>query len=239
MPIADLPSIEITAESIKYDGVPIADVRAVDPRINKDAPVFKIEALFAKIEADVKRDRAVTAPITIVGPRVVRPVDTTSIEVVNKVLSTILVGGGDFVLAASKDQSWRLLNLVSVPVVPVPRGTGGGWNVRKSRTPRFDDESVQLSILVQPDRIWVGLSRVNEFQDIPALANKQPDLEKLRKTLKAHKASAFFADRNDIEIAGEQVTYLEVVRAIDIARDVGFIDFRMTPATGLAARPQL
>src|SRR5438045_8415553 len=30
-----------------------------------------------------------------------------------------------------------------------------------------DDERVTLSVLVQSDRIWVGLSRVNEFQDIP------------------------------------------------------------------------
>src|SRR5499426_4376456 len=30
-----------------------------------------------------------------------------------------------------------------------------------------DDERVILSVLVQSDRIWVGLSRVNEFQEIP------------------------------------------------------------------------
>src|SRR4026209_166870 len=36
-----------------------------------------------------------------------------------------------------------------------------------------DDEHVTLSVLVQSDRIWVGLSRVNEFQDIPKKADDQ------------------------------------------------------------------
>src|SRR5512147_1228460 len=65
-----------------------------------------------------------------------------------------------------------------------------------------DDEHVTLSVLVQSDRIWVGLSRVNEFQEIPKKGDSQ-DWEKLETTLKEHKASAFFADRSNIEVAGE------------------------------------
>ena len=57
-----------------------------------------------------------------------------------------------------------------------------------------------LSVLVQADRIWVGLSRVNEFQEIPKKGDEQ-DWEKFETTLKEHKASAFFADRSDIEVA--------------------------------------
>src|SRR6476469_2434783 len=41
-----------------------------------------------------------------------------------------------------------------------------------------DDEHVTLSVLVQSDRIWVGLSRVNEFQPIPKLASGEHDWEK-------------------------------------------------------------
>src|SRR3954466_13907018 len=59
-----------------------------------------------------------------------------------------------------------------------------------------DDEHVTLSVLVQSDRIWVGLSRVNEFVDIPKKADDQ-DWDKLETTLKEHKASAFFSDRSD------------------------------------------
>ena len=51
-----------------------------------------------------------------------------------------------------------------------------------------------LSVLVQSDRIWVGLSRVNEFQEIPKKGDEQ-DWEKFETTLKEHKTSAFFADR--------------------------------------------
>jgi len=68
-----------------------------------------------------------------------------------------------------------------------------------------DDERVILSVLVQSDRIWVGLSRVNEFQDIPKKGDDQ-DWEKLETTLKEHKSSTFFEQRSDLEIAAESTT---------------------------------
>ena len=106
-----------------------------------------------------------------------------------------------------------------------------------------DDEHVTLSVLVQSDRIWVGLSRVNEFQEIPKKGDEH-DWEKFETTLKEHKASAFFADRSDIEIAGEStsqspVQYDWVIRAMDLAVKVGFIDVGLTDPAGLAARPQM
>ena len=106
-----------------------------------------------------------------------------------------------------------------------------------------DDEHVTLSVLVQADRIWVGLSRVNEFQEIPKKGDQQ-DWEKFETTLKEHKASAFFADRSDIEVAGESttqspVTYQDVIHAMDVAVKVGFIDVGLTDPAGLAARPQM
>src|SRR3954452_7429650 len=66
-----------------------------------------------------------------------------------------------------------------------------------------DDERVILSVLVQSDRIWVGLSRVNEFQEIPKKGDQQ-DWERFESTLKEHKSSTFFSDRTDLEIAGER-----------------------------------
>jgi biopolymer transport protein ExbD len=106
-----------------------------------------------------------------------------------------------------------------------------------------DDEHVTLSVLVQADRIWVGLSRVNEFQDIPKKAEDQ-DWEKLESTLKEHKASAFFADRSDLEIAAEStiaapVEYQDIIHAMDVAVKVGFIDVGLSDPQGLAARPSL
>jgi len=106
-----------------------------------------------------------------------------------------------------------------------------------------DDEHVTLSVLVQSDKIWVGLSRVNEFQEIPKKVDDQ-DWDKLESTLKDHKASAFFTDRFDIEIAAEStaaapVKYQDVIHAMDLAVKVGFIDVGLSDPQGLAARPSL
>jgi biopolymer transport protein ExbD len=106
-----------------------------------------------------------------------------------------------------------------------------------------DDEHVTLSVLVQAERVWVGLSRVNEFQEIPK-KGEDHDWDKFETTLKEHKASAFFSDRSDIEIAGESTTqspveYNDVIRAMDVAIKVGFLDVGLTDPAGLAARPQM
>ena len=114
---------------------------------------------------------------------------------------------------------------------------------RDTQQVQQDDESVTLSVLVQSDRIWVGLSRVNEFQEIPKKGDEQ-DWEKLETTLKEHKASAFFADRTDIEVAGEStaqspVPYQDIIHAMDIAVRAGFQDVGLSDPQGLAARPSL
>ena len=106
-----------------------------------------------------------------------------------------------------------------------------------------DEEHVTLSVLVQADKIWVGLSRVNEFQEIPKKGDQQ-DWEKFETTLKEHKASAFFADRTDLEIAGEStaqspVPYQDIIHAMDVAVKVGFVDVGLSDPQGLAARPSL
>jgi biopolymer transport protein ExbD len=107
-----------------------------------------------------------------------------------------------------------------------------------------DDEHVTLSVLVQSDKIWVGLSRVNEFQDIPKLASGEHDWDKFEATIKQHKTSAFFADRTDLEIAAEStpaapVKYQDIIHAMDVAVKVGFVDVGLTDPNGLAARPSL
>jgi biopolymer transport protein ExbD len=105
-----------------------------------------------------------------------------------------------------------------------------------------DNEQVTLSVLVQADKIWVGLSRVNEFAEIPKKGEDQ-DWEKLESTLKEHKASAFFSDRADLEIAAESTTaapvkYQDIIHAMDLAVKVGFVDVGLSDPMGLAARPQ-
>jgi biopolymer transport protein ExbD len=107
-----------------------------------------------------------------------------------------------------------------------------------------DDERVTLSILVQADKIWVGVSRVNEFAEIPKLGQEH-DWEKLKKTLEDHrKPGGFFQDREDLEIAGEStlqspVRYQDIIRAMDYALIAGFKDVGLSDPQGLAARPTL
>jgi len=115
---------------------------------------------------------------------------------------------------------------------------------RDTSNVQIDDEHVTLSVLVQADKIWVGLSRVNEFQDIAKLPSGDYDWEKFETTIKQHKASAFFADRSDLEIAAEStqaqpVRYQDVIRAMDVAVKVGFVDVGLSDPNGLAARPQM
>ena len=129
------------------------------------------------------------------------------------------------------------VNIAQINIQPKGK-TRDTSNVQK------DDETVTLSVLVQADRIWVGLSRVNEFQEIPKLAAGDQDWVKFETTLKEHKASSFFLDRADIEIAAESTTqqpvkYQDVIQAMDYAVRVGFIDVGLSDPAGLAARPSL
>ncbi|MBA3398202.1 MAG: hypothetical protein H0T89_36585 [Deltaproteobacteria bacterium] len=115
---------------------------------------------------------------------------------------------------------------------------------RDTSNVQVDEETVTLSVLVQADKIWVGLSRVNEFQDIPKLATGDHDWDKFETTIKQHKASAFFTDKTQIEIAAEStqaapVKYQDVIRAMDLSVKVGFIDVGLSDPQGLAARPTL
>jgi biopolymer transport protein ExbD len=107
-----------------------------------------------------------------------------------------------------------------------------------------DDEHVTLSVLIQADKIWIGLSRVNEFGEVGKMPSGEYDWDKFETTIKQHKASAFFADRSDLEIAAESTTaapvkYQDVIHAMDVAVKVGFIDVGLSDPNGLAARPQM
>src|ERR1700748_1019319 len=53
---------------------------------------------------------------------------------------------------------------------------------RDTATVKEDDEHVTLSILIQADQVWGGVSRVNDFQPIPKKGDEQ-DWEKFQATL--------------------------------------------------------
>lgn len=115
---------------------------------------------------------------------------------------------------------------------------------RDTQNIQQDDEKPNLSVLIQSDKIWIGVSRVNDFQEIAVKAPGEQDWDKFETTLKQQKASAFFTDRTDIEVAAEStpqsvVHYQDIIHAMDIAVKVGFIDVGLTDPAGLSARPQL
>lgn len=118
--------------------------------------------------------------------------------------------------------------------------TAGG----KSRE-GFDDvdPDPELSVLVEADEIWVGVSRVEEYERIPKTAAGY-DWSKLELSLRAHKTTGLFVDNKVIQVAAEStqtdpVPYQAMVAAMDVALKVGFSDVKITDPNGLAARPHL
>jgi biopolymer transport protein ExbD len=97
----------------------------------------------------------------------------------------------------------------------------------------------KLSVLVEADGIWVGESVTGQLQHIDGR-----DWMALDATLAAHKAGATFIDRSDLELAvesrrGAEVTYQDMITAMDIAHRAGFADVGITDPQGLETRPVL
>jgi len=113
---------------------------------------------------------------------------------------------------------------------------------RDTSQQQIDEERPILSILVQSDKIWVSVSRVDDYKPIPKKGDEQ-DWDTYEATLKEKKLGSYFNDRTDLEIAGESTTqgpvkYQDIIHAMDIAVKVGFIDVGLTDPQGLAAKPQ-
>lgn len=101
-----------------------------------------------------------------------------------------------------------------------------------------EEEKVRASILIQESLIWVGLSRINDFRQIPKKPGGEYDWEELRKLLDEHKESSYFTDRQDIEIAAEdKIEYQTIISTMDEAIAAGFIDVGLADPSSLSARP--
>jgi biopolymer transport protein ExbD len=99
----------------------------------------------------------------------------------------------------------------------------------------------KLSVLLDGDEIWVGVSRVNDFQRIPRVATGY-DWARLEDALRQHKASALFEHTTGIEIAADStaahpIDYQALIAAMDVAVKAGFVDVGLTEPQGLSARP--
>jgi biopolymer transport protein ExbD len=95
-----------------------------------------------------------------------------------------------------------------------------------------------LSVLVDAEGIWVGESTSGQIQHIVG-----HDWFALNATLAAHK-SDLFVDRADLQLAaesikGREVLYQDLITAMDVAHQVGFVDVGLTDPKGLETRPML
>jgi len=232
MPVAEAPSVMIKASAIEYLGNKVGDILSVFA----DDKSFKIGLLFEAADKRAQDLLATQQPVTLHGPTIIKPLDDTPMRVVNVVQTSLRAAGDDPVFAVKRGDDWKLLRPIDLPAVPVPVGTGGSWNhPRSPRDVAVVEERVHLSILVAEDRVWLGLSRVNEFSEV-----KDGDPAKLAAQLAHHKQSPFFAGRTDLEIAGDaKVPYSKVVAVIEAATKAGFTGWVVEDPMGLSARPQL
>jgi biopolymer transport protein ExbD len=118
----------------------------------------------------------------------------------------------------------------------------------KSRDPSQvtdPEEKVVLSVLIQHDNIWLVQSRIGEQQAIPRTGDPTAYWGTFQASLADLKKSAFFVDRQDIELAAESLSaesavyYQDLITAMDIAKGVGFADIGLTDRDGLTAKPTL
>jgi biopolymer transport protein TolR len=119
-----------------------------------------------------------------------------------------------------------------------PQGKG-----RETPCDGDDCDKPKLSVLVDSDSVWIGVSRVNEFEQIPKTATGY-DWDKVRERLKVQKKSVFFDGTTAIEIAANSTTaspipYNQLISAMDVAVQSGFLDVGLTDPNGLSARPTL
>jgi hypothetical protein len=233
MPATAIPTIAITATDFTFNGKVVDHPASV---LADSSSSWKIAPLFEALDTWQKQPPP-QGTVPIRGPGLLEPLDQTPMKIVTNALSTAYAAAADFVLADQRDPQWvPLRGDIVLPVAPVPVGSGGTWSgaaITRDGRPTAMGERVEISVLVTSDRIWIGMSGVNDFQEIPGR-----DFAKLEQALKEHKTSAFFTDRTDLEIAGaDDVVYGDVVKTIDIATKVGFTDWKVLPPAALAARP--
>lgn len=136
--------------------------------------------------------------------------------------------------------AFLLVTAVWIPTASVPVEPRGA-----TKQVCEDDtcDQPKLSVLVEHDEIWLGISRLNEFQRIPRTPNGH-DWSTLEDRLRAQKASSLFADTTAIEIAAHSTPtaptdYQALVATMDVAIKAGFHGVGITEPRTLSARPTL
>ena len=137
-----------------------------------------------------------------------------------------------------KGKPVQVMRVVAGPDMPVRASETLCEAARPADPTAQESEGPKLSVLIDARDLWLGLSKINEFQQIPKTRDGY-DFERLETTLKEHKASSFFAERADMEIAAKAGTSGDVLIAMSIACKVGFVDPTVMLPEQLSAKPPL
>ncbi len=223
VPDGERHRITIDDKDIKFDGNVVDHVASV-------VSEKTIAALGDSFDKHLSKISATT--VAVRGPVWLEPAAKTPMAVVNAIMKNAANAKVDLVLA---DSAGKPLIEVKPPVAPVDAAKPGSWTGMMPITATDENESVVLSITINKTNMFVGLSRVNEFMEV-----KERDWDGLERQLTENKKSAFFSDRQDIEIgASDDSVYDDVVQAIQRARKVGFTSWKVYPADQLTGKPTL
>ncbi|HEY0254378.1 MAG TPA: AgmX/PglI C-terminal domain-containing protein [Kofleriaceae bacterium] len=223
VPDKDRHAIAIDATDVKLDGNVVDHVATV-------GSTKTISALGDSFDKHLPKIAATT--VAVRGPVWLKPAAATSMAVVNTILKAAAAANVDLVLA---DASGTSLVDVKPPVPPVDAAKPGSWTGMMPIAATDASEAVVLSITINKDDMFIGISRINEFTEV-----KGRDWADLEAKLTENKKSAFFSDHTEIEIGGaDDATYDDVLHAIAVAKKVGFTSWKVYPADQLTAAPSL
>lgn len=114
----------------------------------------------------------------------------------------------------------------------------------RASEPVETEPQAKISVLIQPDSIYVGVSSAPIDPLIAKKNNNEYDWDAFKGKLVELRKESVFDGRKDIEIAAEstaqsKVAYKEIIRAMDIAAQAGFDGVGLSEASSLSAPPSL
>jgi hypothetical protein len=111
-----------------------------------------------------------------------------------------------------------------------------GLRLHDHPNPRSSD-AIRVSVLLDDECAWIGISRVGEFQAIRDVHAGHRDVKTLGLLLRKHKASVFFEGRRDLELAARAGSAADVAGALAVACGAGFTDITLVAPDQLSAVP--
>lgn len=114
----------------------------------------------------------------------------------------------------------------------------------RSNEPPPDDIPAKISVLIQPDMIYVGVSSAPIDPVIAKKENGEYTWSTVESALTALRKEPIFDGRKDIEIAAESTTqakvaYKDIIHAMDLAAKTGFDGVGLSEPSSLSWRPSL